>query len=337
MSDAAAAPAPVTASPVAERDAAIAMLQASADTLSRAGAPKGDTAPKAKGKATEAAPAAAEPAAEEAPAEAQDGAEEAAPAEEAPAAPEQPKSPPWKAYERKRARLREEAEGVRRARAELEAQLQANAPLFEDGKRFRAMREQATSDPLSALEALGLTYEQLTRAVLSGDDDRERRKAADAAAEPIKKEIEALRSERQQAAVHQAEREFVSLASRAEAFPELSVWVDTFGPQAVLTEAYGVADQLRSAWGRNPSDEEIARELDRRAGIFHTKVRGAAPSAIPARTTGPGERAKSSVTRAPTTISQRHASETSGKGRDETEEERVSRARELLAQGLRKK
>lgn len=324
--------------PSAERDAAIAMLQGAGEALDKAGGAK----PPQKGGKTNKAPAAA-PAEPEAAPEAAAGGEGAEPAEEATEAepeaeeakaPEAPKTPPWKAYERKKAALREERAKVEAAKAEVNSYVREHAPLIEAGKHLERLKALASSDPVALLEAFGLDYGRVTSHVLqSGSPDAKLEQLE----RQLKQREEQDRTAQQRAVAQRAEHEFLSIATKADTYPDLTTFAEVFGAETVVKEAYDVAHQLTSAWGRSPSDAEIASELDRRAGIYHSRVRGVAHSTTPARSPGPGERAKSSVTRAPTTISQQHASESSGKSREDTEAERIDKARALLASGLRKR
>jgi hypothetical protein len=279
----------------------------------------------AEAPAEEAAPEASEEAAE-----GEDGdADEEADKPEGEAKAEPPKSPPWKAYERKKAALREERAAVERAKAEVNAQAERAGRAMHLERQVQALR--AKGDPIAVLEAFGFTYEQATHHVL-------RAGTPEAETSSLRKELEALKqatSSREQAAARQAvEQTFLAAAGDSTAYPELALYLETMGRDEVISSADSVADQLRDQLRRAPTFDEIAAELDRRAGIFHSKIRGRAGhgTALPAKATGPGKQAKPSASSTPRTLSNRHAQEAGKAAPEETDEQREKRvARQLRA------
>jgi len=264
-----------------------------------------------------------------------EGGEEAAEAKDAEAKDAEAKakqSPGWKAFARKAAKLKEERRAFDEAKASFRAQTDALSHKLKAAEEYDQLRVLFRDDPTAALERLGATYADITDHVLKAG-------TPEAKIEQLERQLreQRERDERaaQQAGQQRAERAFVAIASRAEAYPDLAEFAETFGEAELLQNAYGVANDLRQRLGRTPADEEIAKELDSLAKTYHDKIRtrggGRTNSPTPASDTGTGQRSKPSVPRAPKTMTNHHAREAKGIPKRETDEDRAERARQMLA------
>lgn len=312
----------------ASREAAVAVL-------------RGDPAtPKESPQAAEQVPA-GEAASEDLASEASDAdaasPEEPSEAEGEAASPQAVKEGPgWKAYARKAHKLKEERRALDEAKTHFRAQTEAIGEQLRAAKEYEQIRALFREDPTAALERLGASYADITNHVLKAGTPEAKIEQLE---RQLKAQEERERRAEQFANQTRAEQTFVTLATRVEAYPDLAEFTETFGESELIQNAYGIASDLRARLGHIPSDEEIAKELDTRARIYHDKIRsrggGRTNSPTPALDTGTDKRSKPSATRAPKTLTNNHAREAKGIPKRETDEERVERARQMLA-GLKR-
>jgi hypothetical protein len=268
---------------------------------------------------------------------------------EAPKVPDAPKAPPETPASQRfaaAARLERELRQKERAVKEAEAKLQAREAELSP---WSSARERAAKDPVAALEALGLTYEQLTEAILSGApvkvDPREEtlRAAKDAATAEVRR----LQAEHDKASQAEQLRQYETLAQtmREKTLPAIAA---AEGEKYELAHAAGAAS---SAWeviegtftaekGRLLSEREALEQVETQiqAGLSDLltkskKAREIASKILAgssAQTQATPGRQSQQVT-APT-LTNRAAAEVSAirRERPETDEERIARAAALL-------
>lgn len=316
----------------ASREAAVAALRGETAETKPTGSPA--PAEQAEGEGIALASPGEEAAAEGEPSE--KPAEEATTDGEGASPAEAKQSPGWKAYARKTQKLKAERQALDEAKAHFRAQTEAIGEQLRAAQEYEQIRSLFREDPTAALERLGASYADITNHVLKAG-------TPEAKIEQLERQLKAQADREQQAARQadqsRAERAFVAVATRAEAYPDLAEFTATLGEEELINNAYGVATALRDRLGHIPSDEEIAKELDQRAKLYHDKIRtrggGHPNSPSPESDTGTGQRSKPPATRAPKTLTNNHAREAKGIPRRETDEERAQRARQMLA-GLKR-
>ena len=239
---------------------------------------KDDTAPATEAAPTDAAPSAETPAATE-----------AAPPEppKPPQAKDGPTEQDWAAYHRKVKEFRRQQEEVKAQAARV--------------KQLEETLARAKENPLALLEAAGLSYEQLTQAVLRDGqeptpDDRVRSLEEKLAAIEAEKQqqLEAARQAQRQQVVESAKAQAIALAKKEAAkFKGLAA----LGDEAKET-VWAMAQELMPEYGEELTDSLVLEQAETRLRALWERLNGVygAPSPAPASETKTGASANGSKT-----------------------------------------
>jgi hypothetical protein len=192
-----------------------------------------------------------------------------------PATPEPKEGAAWaaiKAQERKLQTQRESIKAEReKAQAELKAEREAQAADIQAAKDYAAAKANAKRVPLKALEALGLTYEDLTQAMLNGGTTSPELIAQDVDSKLSALEKKLLADREAEKAAAKAEREASEKAIIENFHKQTVEWVKqpAQAEKYELLVAYGQEDQvgpyIQLKWeneGKEVTREQAAQELE---------------------------------------------------------------------------
>ena len=266
-------------------------------------------------------------------------------ADEAAAA--KPKSPSWDAYHRKSKAVREKAAQLQAAESDLRQRQALWAKDAEELTQLRSLRASAKEDPLKVLEAFGLDLSEINlRALRAGSPEEQ--------SSMLAKKLAALETERaaekeaarrateqaQQGATRSAATAFIkSKADDKATHPELHMFVRLNGLDDVVESVPKIAAAMHQQSGRWPGDDEMVRELERRAALVNDDIRsslGLPKIQNPPAEQGAGKPPKAgpnSSRQSPKTLSHAATSQSSGQDRpDETDAENKEKVKRILRQ-----
>lgn len=152
----------------------------------------------------------------------------------------------------------------------------------EELRSFKAAVEKIKTDPLGALQELGIEYDTLTRSVLSGgkpdpaDEIKELRERQEAWIREQREAQERQEQARVEQAFTQAKREIASLASSSsERFPLVAGW----DPNEVAESAFQIIEQTYNKTGHFMSYDDALQEIENRLDSYREKLLKAKPVA----------------------------------------------------------
>ena len=260
----------------------------------------------------------------------------------APAELEAPGAKGWKRLRQERRQLRESREQIEHQAREVQTRAASLEQERAELARYREIEKRVKDEPLSVLDAYGLSYDKLTGAALKKGTPEALLERQGREFDALRKEIADERAASAQAAqaaqADRAERGFVAaIEADKVGLPALAIELEERGARAVLGEAYEVAAQLRAELRRQPTDQEIRRTLNGLWAQRHDSYRkrfstAGAELAASARTPEPTRSAKPGAPRAPSTLRNADASQSSGRLKPLTKKEREAEAMKELAQ-----
>lgn len=313
------------------------------------------------------------PGAESAPEEAAEGVEGtpdpgAAPASEAPSAPEgdgkndgKPETPEQKAAREKDEAIAKRWQLVEKAKAaqlavakekkdlqsreqQLEqraAQLEARAQTFErelqQARNYNALIERVRQSPsLEGLAALGFDYRQLTREMVEAGTPEAMARAADARARRLEEQLQSERAQQVQIETNRRDAHMlVRLAEEGSDYPDLANWP----PEIIAEEGIKIRDAVRAQHGRFPNYGFVLHALQQRAKLLEdskkarAEKRSAGTVSEQTQINGNGTRATKQPAGTPT-LTAKGASTHASPPREMTEDEKDAWALEQL-RGMR--
>lgn len=236
-----------------------------------------------------------------------------------------------------RQRLKAEREEYLANKRAFDAQVGGFSEKLKSADAFDRIRSLAESDPIAALEELGIDYTDVTRRVLAKGTPEE---AASQAVKSVKSEalaeIEKLKAElREEKANAQASAAMSTLLGSIQpaSTPEAATLLKAEGAEHLRDIAIQIDSELlkrRIQFGEEYSLADITNYLEQHAKVVNARRReayGLAPGAE----TGLGQRANPSGPRAPArTLTNRQAAETSRGTDDLSDEDREREAASIL-------
>jgi len=234
-------------------------------------------------------------------------------------------------------RLKADREEFNANKRAFDAQVGGFTEKLKASDALERLRVLAGTDPIAALEELGIDYADVTRRVLSkdtpeGDRQIAVKEAKLAASEEVKALRAELEAERAQARYAQAFSSFMSTIT-PDSTPEASILLKSEGQahiKAVAEEIDAKLTERQQKTGQKYSVEDITDYLEQHAKVVNTKRREAY-GLVPGAETGLEKRATPSALRGQArTLTNRSAAETSRGTDDLSDEDRESAAKSIL-------
>jgi hypothetical protein len=238
----------------------------------------------------------------------------------------------FRALTKKNKRLREK---TRRHQAEVEKfqqERQAFARERSELEQLRAVMAKAKDDPVAFIEEVGVDYRELTSRMLKAGSEQERIERLEARIRE--------REEQDKRAAEEAEQTQKQSAAKARLAQVEATFLETakkhrhlsaFDDGVLVRAGHRAADALAERLGRSPSFDEIAQALEQEAKAQFQRQQSILGASSSEQATEIG---KPEVRNAPKTLSNRAASESSGRNRHLTEAERRAAAAKLLGQSM---